>query len=175
MAPLPSLCVTLSLSSRRGCDTYHRSVVPVSYFYLFLKILFIYFREKGKEGERERGKHQCERDTLISCLSRTPAGDLAGNPGMCPDRELNRESLVLRPALSALSHSSQGLFLVYSELCKHHSCLIPERLTTAKRNSMPSPCTPAPAFCIHGFACHVRGIIKHMVFCDWLSPLAYCL
>ena len=33
----------------------------------FLKVLFI-FRERRREGE----KHQCVRDTLISCLSHAP-------------------------------------------------------------------------------------------------------
>ena len=50
---------------------------------LFKKILFI-FRERGREGEREGEKHQC---VVASCVP--PAGDLARNPGMCPDWELN--------------------------------------------------------------------------------------
>ena len=38
------------------------------------------FRERGREGEREGKKHQCV------VASRTPpTGDLAHNPGMCPD------------------------------------------------------------------------------------------
>ena len=49
-----------------------------------LFILFI-FRERGKEGEREGEKHQCV------VASRTPhPGDLAFNPGMCLDWELNQ-------------------------------------------------------------------------------------
>ena len=35
------------------------------------KILFI-FRERGREGDREGGKHLCERESLISCFSHTP-------------------------------------------------------------------------------------------------------
>ena len=50
----------------------------------FLKILFI-FREKGREGEGKGEKHQC---AVISGMPRT--GDLACNPGMCPDWETNR-------------------------------------------------------------------------------------
>ena len=49
----------------------------------FFKILFI-FRER-REGEREGGKHQC---MVASCAPL--AGDLACNPGMCPDWELNQ-------------------------------------------------------------------------------------
>ena len=44
----------------------------------------------GREGEREGEKHQCV------VASRTPpTGDLAHNPGMCPDWELNRRPLAL--------------------------------------------------------------------------------
>ena len=43
-------------------------------FYLFI------FREKGKEGETEEEKHQC-----VVASPVPPAGDLAHNPGMCPD------------------------------------------------------------------------------------------
>ena len=55
--------------------------------------------EKEKEGE----KHQC---VVASCVPLT--GDLALNPGMCPDWELRDNPLVLRPARSPLSHTSQG-------------------------------------------------------------------
>ena len=66
----------------------------VLFFFLFL-ILFIYFRE-GKGG-KEREKHQCV------VASHAPLiGDLARNPGMCPD------PLVHRLALNPLSHSSHG-------------------------------------------------------------------
>ena len=49
----------------------------------FFKILFI-FKESRREGEREGKKHQC---VVASCMS--PTGDLARNPGMCPDWESN--------------------------------------------------------------------------------------
>ena len=56
----------------------------LSFFFFFLKILFI-FRERGREREREGKTHQCV------VASHTPTtGDLAHNPGMCPDRELNQ-------------------------------------------------------------------------------------
>ena len=47
------------------------------------KILFV-FRERGREGEREGGNHQC---VVASCM--LPTGDPGRNPGMCPDWELN--------------------------------------------------------------------------------------
>ena len=49
-------------------------------FIYFLKIVFIIFRQRGSEGEREREKHQC---VVASCVPATR--DLACNPGMCPD------------------------------------------------------------------------------------------
>ena len=41
-------------------------------------MLFVYFLERGREGEREVEKNQCV------VTSHSPyAGDLAHNPGMC--------------------------------------------------------------------------------------------
>ena len=53
---------------------------------IFFKIiyLFIYLLRGGREEEREGEKHQC---VVVSHMPRT--GDLARNPGMCPDWELN--------------------------------------------------------------------------------------
>ena len=53
---------------------------------LFLKdfICFI-FRQRGREGERESDKHQCMVASNVS-----PTGDLARNPGMCPDWKSNQ-------------------------------------------------------------------------------------
>ena len=38
----------------------------------------------GREGEREGEIHQC-----VVASPAPPTGDLASNPGMCPDWELN--------------------------------------------------------------------------------------
>ena len=57
------------------------------YFYFlnsFLKILFIYFLERG-EGERKRGRET----SMCGCLSCTPLRDLACNSGIFPDLESN--------------------------------------------------------------------------------------
>ena len=53
-------------------------------FLFFKKILFIYFTERGREGEREGEKHQC-----VVASHVPPIGDPAHNPGMCPDQESN--------------------------------------------------------------------------------------
>ena len=48
----------------------------------FFKILFIYFIER--EGREKEGKHQC-----VVASYAPPTEDLACNPGMGPDWELN--------------------------------------------------------------------------------------
>ena len=53
------------------------------HFFYFLKSLpeymFIDFRKRGKEGQREWEKHQCERETLIGASQATQACALTGN------------------------------------------------------------------------------------------------
>ena len=44
------------------------------------------FLERGREGERKGEKHQC---VVASHMPST--GDLACNPGTCPDWELNQQ------------------------------------------------------------------------------------
>ena len=52
----------------------------------FLKRFYLFnFRERGREGEEEGEKHQC-----VVASHVTPTGDLAHNPGMRPDWELNQ-------------------------------------------------------------------------------------
>ena len=51
----------------------------------FFKDFIYLFLERGREGEREGEKHQCVVASWVS-----PTGDLAHNPGMCPDWESNQ-------------------------------------------------------------------------------------
>ena len=50
------------------------------FYFIFLKdfIYLFIFRERGREGEIR--KHQC-----VVASHTPPTGDLARNPGMCPD------------------------------------------------------------------------------------------
>ena len=57
-----------------------------SRFFFFLRFYLFIFREKGRQGEKEGEKHQC---VVASCMP--PMGDLAHNPGMCPDWESNQQ------------------------------------------------------------------------------------
>ena len=43
------------------------------------------FKERGRMGGKEREKHQC-----VVASQALPTGDLARNPGMCPDWETNQ-------------------------------------------------------------------------------------
>ena len=43
------------------------------------------FRERRREGEREGEKDQC-----VVAFHMPPTGNLACNPGKCPDQESNR-------------------------------------------------------------------------------------
>ena len=49
------------------------------FFFFFFKILFIYFQRRGKKGK-----------IPVVASHVAPAGDLAHNPGMCPDWESKR-------------------------------------------------------------------------------------
>ena len=53
---------------------------------IFLRFYLLIFRERGREGERERDKHWLVASHVPS------AGDLACNPGTCPDWESNQQS-----------------------------------------------------------------------------------
>ena len=65
-------------------------------------------RERERDGEREGEKYQC-----VVASRMPPTGDLAGNPGMCPDWESTGNPLLCRPALNPLSHTSQGIISVH--------------------------------------------------------------
>ena len=63
----------------------------------------------GRKGEKEGEKHQC-----VVASHMAPTGDLACNPGMCPDWEENRQRFGLQPMLNPLNYTSQrrgSLFL----------------------------------------------------------------
>ena len=63
---------------------------------LFLKdFIHFIFRQGGRDGEREGEKHQCVVASRVP-----PTGDLACNPGMCPDWELNARPFAFNPQSS---------------------------------------------------------------------------
>ena len=78
---------------------------------LYFKILFIFiFREKGKEGEREEGKHKCvvaSQYPLLGTWPATQACALTGNQTGDP--------LVPKPVLNPLSRTSQGCMYYFNK------------------------------------------------------------
>ena len=81
----------------------HMCCQALFFSFFFLKGFIYLLLGKGREGEREGEKHQC-----VVAFHAPPTWDLACNPGMCPDWELNLDPLVHRLALNPLSHTSQG-------------------------------------------------------------------
>ena len=66
--------------------------------------MFIYFRQRGREGEREGEKHQC-----VVASHAPPTGDLAHNPGMRPDWGSNWPPFGSQAgSQSAEPHQSEG-------------------------------------------------------------------
>ena len=70
--------------------------------YIFKDFIYLFILERG-EGE----KHQC---VVASCTHFT--GDLARNPGMCPDWESNQRPFDSQTSTQPLRHTSQGQFAI---------------------------------------------------------------
>ena len=77
----------------------------------FLKKDFIYLfilRERERAGEKEGEEHQC---VVASCVP--PARDLARNPGMCPDWELNQGPCGLQADRESTEPHQQGFLCFF--------------------------------------------------------------
>ena len=62
--------------------------------------------DRGREGEREGEKHQS-----VAAFHMPSTGDLARNPGMCPDWESNRRPFGLQASAQATEPHQPPLFL----------------------------------------------------------------
>ena len=71
-----------------------------------LRLYLFIFIERRRKGESEGEKHQC-----VVASHTPPTGDLAHNPGMCPDGELNWRPFLSQPELNPLSYSSQEIYI----------------------------------------------------------------
>ena len=82
----------------------------IMYFSFFKRIYLFIFRERGKQGESEGEKHQC-----VVAFHMPPTRDLACNPGMCPDWELNRQPFGLQAHTQSTELPSQGsdIFIIF--------------------------------------------------------------
>ena len=85
------------------------------YCVLFKKISFIYlFLERGRKGEREGEKHQC-----VVASHAPPTGDLACNPGMCPDWELNWRPFDSQAGTQSTEPHQPGQFCWFLKLWRY--------------------------------------------------------
>ena len=82
-------------------------VTPRFCFLFFFKIFIYFFREMGREGEREGEEHQC---VVASHMPHT--GDLARSPGMCPDWESKQRPSVCSPVLIHWATQCYSSFLM---------------------------------------------------------------
>ena len=88
-------------------------------FYLFI------FRERGQEGKREGEKHQC-----VVASRTTPTGDLAHNPGMCPDWESSPRPFGSQAGTQSTEPHQPGLpffflFQIIYIWCGRDHCYLP--------------------------------------------------
>ena len=75
------------------------------YYFLFKRFCLLIFKERGRERERET--------SMCGCLSYTCTGDLAHNPGLCPDRELNQQPFVLQASAQSTEPHQPRLLLPF--------------------------------------------------------------
>ena len=69
-----------------------------------------------REGKGERNLGEKHQGVVASHVA--PTGDLAHNPGMCPDWESNWRPFDLQASTQPLSHTSQGtLSFIFSYIC----------------------------------------------------------
>ena len=72
------------------------------FFFFFLRFYLFIFRERGREGERERNIN------VWLPLTRPPLRTLPATQACALTGNRTGDSLVLRPELNPLSHTSQG-------------------------------------------------------------------
>ena len=127
------------VSALTTTDLVHCSYQVCGKGLFFLKnfIYLLFFRERGREGEREAEKYQCVRETSIGCLLHTPPlGTWSATQACAVIGNRTSNLLVCRLVLSPLSHTTQGwksflfnywhvinILFVYVCTCIKHSSL----------------------------------------------------
>ena len=81
--------------------------------FIFFKVYIYLFLERGWEGKREGEKHQCV------VASHALYGDLAHDPGMCPDWESNWWPFGLQAGAQCTELHQPGLNWHVKEKSKH--------------------------------------------------------
>ena len=83
----------------------------VKIHFLIFNILFIYlFLDREREEEREGEKYQC-----VAAFHTPLAGDLACNPGMCPNWESNLRPFGSQACAQSTELHQPGLLLFFKK------------------------------------------------------------
>ena len=88
---------------------YHYRVLCAIHSYMcytFFVVVYFIFRERGREGERGW-------EMVASYIP--PAGDLACNPGMCPDQESNLRPFASRARAQSTELHQPGVLYFYND------------------------------------------------------------
>ena len=97
--PTPSLITIPGFSqSNRPPDLRH-------HHFFVLRLYLCIFREIGREGEKQQ---------YVVAPHTPPSGDLANNPGMCPDWESNRQPFIHTPALNHWATPARAVFYSFN-------------------------------------------------------------
>ena len=113
-------CLQYHLSSRFAClwpkGQLHVLAFPAKkliFSFFFLKDFIYLFLEGGERREKERERNISVRLRLMCPIP----GNLASNPGMCPDWESTQWPFGSQPTLNPLTYTSQGYFFFFFIYC----------------------------------------------------------
>ena len=96
---------SLALIGHSNNDLANSFIVFILFYFYFLKdFIYFIFTQRGREGEKEGEKHQC---VVASHVPHT--GDLACNPGMCSEWELNQRPFGLQAGTQSTDPHQPGL------------------------------------------------------------------
>ena len=82
--------------------------VDLQMYFSFVRFYLFIFRQRGREKEREGEKHQCVVASRVPCT-----GDLAYNPGMCPNWESNWQPFGLQNGAQSTEPHQPGLNKIF--------------------------------------------------------------
>ena len=126
------------------------------------KDLFI-FRVRGREAEREREKHRCERETSIGCLSfiRALSETEPATQACALSRNWTCDLLLCGAMLNQLSHTGQGIHLFIYLLLKYILLIMLLPLSHSPPFYSPLPCIR-----------HPTCIPLRLVSCPWVVHIS---
>ena len=82
---------------------------------MFLRFIYLFLeRGEGREKEREKNVH-----VQLVASHTPPTGDLACNPGMCPDWKLNQQPFVSLASTQSTEPHQPGLICVFLNVHVH--------------------------------------------------------